>query len=493
MNELSPNSALNLTQHTSRAVFWSMGGNIGVSAIRFVGTMVIARILAPEEFGIIGMAMLFVGLIGIFGNLGMSAALIQMKDVDEEYKSTSFWTNMIVGTVLFLITVLLAWPVAVFFNESAIKLVLIVLAANYIFSSLALTQATLLYKELRFKEIALIEISLGVVRVIIIVLMAFAGMGFWSLVWGTVIERILKTICLVNLSPWKPKFIFSREKFNRLFHFGKNIYGQSFVNYFSENIDFIIVGRVLGAQSLAYYQFAYNLPHLVLQHINASIDAVTFPVFSKIQDEKERLAGAFLKSTKYVSIVTFPLMAGLSFVAKDFIVTAYGFRWEAAVLPLQILCLSGAIRSVAMPINPVLQAVGRPDISLKCAMVFTPFVVALIVSLSRWGTVGVAVGMTAASFLYLIVVRIGVKLVGESLRRYLVSLFPAALCSVMMIVFLFAFNRCVPVTQFSGLIRLGINIGLGGGFYLMIFRVLFRDDCDDMRSFVRMTLFNNKT
>lgn len=485
MDELSVNPTSNLTHHTSRAVFWSMGGNIGVSAIRFVGTMIIARILAPEEFGIIGMASLFTELIAIFGNLGMTSALIQLKETDEEFKSTAFWTNMMCATGLFIVSVLAAPLAANFFNQPDVQPVLTILASMYIFSALAITHASLLCKELRFKEMAIIEIISNLVRIFLIVLLALAGFGFWSLVWGNVIERILKTIFIVSVHSWRPKFIFSRKKFDRLFHFGRNIYGQSFVNYFSNNIDFIITGKILGPQSLAFYQFAYNLPHLVLNHVSAGIENVSFPVFSKLQDERTRLARGFLKSVKYISIVTFPLMAGLAFVAKDFMATMYGAQWAPAVLPLQILCFSGAIRSVTVTIHPVLQAIGRPDITLKYTLGLMPVVVILIIFLSRWGTEGVALGMVGTSFLYLAVVRTGAHQIGTRLRMFFKSLVPSVVCSALMIVVLFALGRLFSIDRLFGPIRLALHVLLGGSIYTGALWLLFRNDFNDLSAFAR--------
>ena len=492
MNESSPNPASNLTHHASKAVFWSMGGNIGVSAISFIGTMIIARILAPEEFGIIGMAMLFTELIAIFGNLGMTGALIQLKETDEEFKSTAFWTNMICAAALFIVSLLTAPLAAKFFNQPDVQPVLMVLASMYIFSALAITHASLLYKELRFKEMAVIEIISSLVRIFLIVLLALAGFGFWSLVWGTVLERIFKTILIVNCHSWRPKFLFSKEKFDRLFHFGRNIYGQSFVNYFSNNIDFIITGKILGPQSLAFYQFAYNLPHLVLSHVSAGIENVSFPVFSKLQDERTRLARGFLKSVKYISIVTFPLMAGLAFVAKDFMTTMYGAQWAPAILPLQILCLSGAIRSVTVTIHPVLQAIGRPDITLKYTLALMPIVVVLIIFLSRWGVEGVALGMVGTSFLYLAVVRTGAHQIGTRLRVFFKSLIPSVVCSLLMVAVLFAIGRIPSMDRLFGLVRLAVNVLAGGGVYTGILWLLFRNDFNDLLAFARGMFFKSK-
>jgi len=312
------NKKTSLTQQASKGAFWGLSSNLTVSAISFVGTAILARILSPKDFGLLGMATLITGVVQLFGNLGLGAALVHKKNIDDEYISTAFWSSIFVSIGLMLMSIIIAPFASMFFNEPIIKWVIICLSVNFVISSSSSIHRTLLYKDVKMKKMAFVEIVSRFTRVIIIITCAFFGMGFWSIVVGMILELILKTTLFIVTARWKPTFYFSKSKFKELFRYGKNIYGQGFLTYFNQNMDFIVTGRLLGAKLLGFYQFSYNLPYLVKSYVRDGIGPVAFPVFSKVQNDDERLARGFFNATKYISMITFPLMFGLSFCAEDF-------------------------------------------------------------------------------------------------------------------------------------------------------------------------------
>ena len=184
----------NLKHHASNGALWGLSSNMIVSAISFVGTAIVARILSPKDFGLLGMAVLITGVVQLFGNLGLGAALVQKKTIDDEYLSTAFWSSLLVGGGLAAVSIILAPLASMFFHESIVKWIIIALSVTFVITSLSSIHRTLLYKEIMMKKIAYIEITSRAVRVIIMLVCAFAGMGFWSIVIGMIIESILKTI-----------------------------------------------------------------------------------------------------------------------------------------------------------------------------------------------------------------------------------------------------------------------------------------------------------
>ena len=473
-----------LTQKASKSVFWTLSGNAGVSVIRFVGTMILARILLPQEFGIVAMSLLYYGIIQLFGKWGMSQALIQRLDVDDDYLSTGFWTSVMIGASLTILGMAFSPLAAYFFREPAVQSAIMVLSLNFILSALGSTHAVILTRELKFRTLTVIDLSATVIRVVFIIVAALNGLGYWSIILGLVLNRLVKTAFQVMKVKWIPRFRFQREKFNHLFKFGRSYYGYSFLQYLNDNMDYLVTGRFLGAANLAYYQFAFALPHLALSHIAEGVNTASYPILSKVQEDKERVARGFLKTARFVSLLTFPMLMGLIFVARDFILTAYGDRWLPSVLPMQILCFSGAVRSVIYINESLLKSQGRPDLGLKWGLFFLPLSVAAVIVGSRWGIEGVAAAMLSLAVVSIAYVYLGLRLVRCTMSRYLVSLLPALVCSAAMVAALFAANRIPFLMTIDPWWRLSANAVIGACVYVAAVRLLYRNTFTEIQEFV---------
>ena len=481
------NVSISLKQQAAKGSFWGLSGNLTVSAISFIGTAILARILSPKDFGLLGMAVLITGVVRLFGNLGLGAALIHKKNIDDEYLSTAFWSSLLVSTGLTIIAIILAPFAALFFNEPITKWIIICLSANFIISSFSSVHRTLLSKDIKRKKIAFIGIVSRFIRVIIILACALAGMGFWSIVVGMIVEGILKTSLFVFTAHWRPSFQFNRTKFKELFHFGRNIYGQGFLNYFNQNMDFIITGRLLGVQFLGFYQFAYNLPYLVRSYVRDGIGPVAFPIFSKIQDDNERLARGFLSAVKYISMIIFPLMFGLAFCAEDFISVVYGARWLPAAGPLKLLCFSAALASVHCIVFSLFNARGRPDIGLKWGLFRLPVTVILVVILSRYGIIGIAWAMFLVEFLTIITAFFAARILNMHFTKYINTIFPAIISSIAMVIFLYFINRYI-IGSYNVYVRLILNAVLGCCAYIIFLKIFYQKHIKELFDFVALCI-----
>lgn len=477
---------ISLTQQASKGAFWGLSSNLTVSAISFVGTAILARILSPKDFGLLGMATLITGAVQLFGDLGLGAALVQKNNINNEYLLTVFWSSLFVSGGLIVASIILAPLASLFFNEPVIKWVIICLSANFIISAFSSVHTTLLYKNIKMKKIAAIEISSRFARVIIIVVCALTGLGFWSIVIGMIAERILKTTLFIATSQWMPAFCFSKSKFKELFHYGKNIYGQSFLSYFNQNMDFIVTGRLLGAKLLGFYQFSYNLPYLVKSYIQDGVGPVIFPVFSKVQDDKERLTRGFLNAIKYISMVTFPIMFGLSFCAEDFIVVVYGIKWLPAAGPLKLLCFSAALASVHCIVFSLFNAKGRPDIGLKWNLFRLPTTVILVIALSRYGIIGIAWAMFLAELLTIATAYFATKIINVHFAKYLNAISPAIISSIVMMLCLYLLRRYI--LSFNAYMRLLLNTLLGCCAYIMFLKIIHRKAVTELYDFIMLCI-----
>jgi O-antigen/teichoic acid export membrane protein len=480
-----------LTKTASRGAFWALTSNIAVSAISFVGTAILARILDPKDFGLLGMAVLVTGIVQLFGNLGLGGALVQKKDASQESLSTVFWVNVIAGSILTIICVAAAPLAAMFFRETAVKNILILLSCTFLISALSSIHSTLIYKEIRMKRLAVIEIVGRLLRVGIMLIAAFCGLKFWSIVIGMIVERVFKTIGFFIALPWKPSLVFSKEKFKEFFKFGRNLFGDGFLNYLNQNMDFIVTGRVLGVSLLGFYQMAYNLPFLVRGYINDSIGSVSFPVFCKVQDDHDRLVRGYLRIVKFIAMVTFPLLAGLAFCSEDFIRVVYGPKWLPAAQPLQILCFGAMLASVHTVITPLLNAKGRPDLSFKWNCVRLPLtIIAIFIGAKINGIVGVAFGMLIIEILSIILIIITFRLIQQNIKNYFISFFPSVMGCLTMVIILCGI-RTSCFTKIA-LLRFTCNVFIGIACYFASIFLAFRNEGEEFIKYIQQTFKNRR-
>ena len=255
-----------LKQKASKATFWNLGSSAVNGFLRFTATAVVARILEPKDFGVFGIAMLVQGVVLLFGNFGFGPALIYKQDADEEHFSTFFWTNLATGFVLMCITIGIAPLAAMFFRNQQVQPVLMVLSINFLINGISTIYRTRLTKELLFKQLSLTEFFSTIVHVAVLIGAAFWGFGVWSIIFAMIISNLIRIPFYLIYEKWRPRFIFNFQKLKEMFGYGRNLFAEQILNYLSKNLDYLIVGRILGAKQLGLYQFAYNVPHLPYVH-----------------------------------------------------------------------------------------------------------------------------------------------------------------------------------------------------------------------------------
>lgn len=416
--------------------------NIFSNLLSFLITAILARLLLPSAFGIVGMANLFIGIMAVINELGLSAAIIQRKEITEDHLSTAFWPNLFEGVLLCAITILFSRLIAAFFENSLVQPVLVLLSVNFVISSLSIVHGALLRRNLDFKRISAANVISTLVLGIVSVSMALSGYGVWSIVLGTISGGASGTLMLWFLCPWRPSVKFNLRSFRGLFDFGINILGIRVLGYLRSNVDYLIVSQFLGSSALGYYTLAYNLMVFPMTRISGGIFEVVFASFSRIQEDNLRLRRAYLKTITYITVVTFPLVVGMFITAPELIRTVYGEKWSNSILPLQIMCVAGLIKSVGTTLGPVLRSKGRPDIELKWNMLVLIFLTVAIVIGTRYGIAGVALGVTLTTLgNFPLIQSITNSLIDLKVRDYLSSLQPATLCSASMAVGLMAYRQ----------------------------------------------------
>jgi PST family polysaccharide transporter len=458
--------------------FWSVASNISVQAVNFVITVVLARLLVPEDFGVIAISSVVVGFVTLFQDLGMGSAIIQKKQIDEDYLGTSLLVSFVTGIAIALLIVAVSPFIASFYSKSILEDIIMVSSIGFVLGPLMSIHNSILTKNLEFKKIGILNVSSHVLSGGISIFMALTGFGVWSLVVGKLVAQLILIPVYWKIAKWTPKFRFRKTCFQELFAFSSNILGFNILNYFCRNSDNLIVGKYLGTTILGYYAIAYNLMLKPLQLISWSVGRVLFPTFSSMQDDKERIRAVYTKVVLSISLVTFPMMTGLMVVAKEFILATYGARWEPVVLPLQLLCLVGVVQSIGTTSGPILLSQGKSDLFLKLG-IFKAVVsmVAFFVGI-RWGLVGLIIGyMLATIAASYSGQHYAGRLIGLKINIFFRSMYPAFICSTAMAILLVGIKYIVlSMINLSNLVVLLIMIPTGALFYFALLKTYFSSE-----------------
>lgn len=358
-----------LKNKTVKGVGWSFGGSAVSYGITFLVGIVLARLLSPEEYGLIGIIMIFVTVFDGIIDSGFSNALIRKKDATELDINTMFITNLVISVALFFVMFFSAPLIARFFgNEKLIPLTR-AMSVYLIINAFCLIQRTLLVKEIDFKTISKCQVISAGLSGVVGVAMAFAGFGVWSLVGQNLSRILFNTVCLWIFRNWKPEFVFSWNSFRDLFGFGWKIMVSGIINSVWGQIYQVVIGKCYSAETLGHYTKAREYVDIVSKYLTSVVQQVSYPALSQIQDEKERLKNGYRRVIKLTVLVVFVIVFGMAACAKQFILVLIGEKWLPCVPIMQLVCFSMALYPLhAINLN-MLQVQGRSDLFLKLEIV----------------------------------------------------------------------------------------------------------------------------
>ena len=429
-----------LRHRTLVGLIWRTIGQYGALAIRTVVLLILASILTPTDFGLVGIAMIFIMFADSIGELGLVQAIIQRQDIGEPVLSTAFWTNLSLGLGIGILGFVGADLITEFLGDPAAAPVLRALAIMFPISALSTVQKAIIVKHMEFDRFAyrnlIGEIAFGIVSICL----AMLGAGVWSLVGGYLARRIVGTAIYWAAVPWKPKLTFSIQSLNDLLKFGFPAFISAMFSKGMTNIDYFIVGRWLGTEALGYYTLAFQLAVIPGQRLMGIVRSVTFSAFSEIQDDLRRMKDAFLEGIQHLFVVITPLTLLIIMISPWFIDTLYDDKWADSILPMQILAVAGYFYAFDIT-QSLYYAVGKPQIRIwiigfRIAM----FAIFFFTIGASYGIVGVAAGLVfAAAFSSLLNIKAAMSITGVSLSGILkpiwISIRAAIFASVPVIVF----------------------------------------------------------
>ncbi|MBW1704403.1 MAG: lipopolysaccharide biosynthesis protein [Deltaproteobacteria bacterium] len=389
-----------LSKRVVRGGIWVFTLRITNRGLGFIRTIILARLLAPEDFGLIGIAMLAASTLASFSQTGLQSALIQKKDDIKTYLDVAWTTLAIRGIVLSAILFLSAPLIAEFFNSAQAELVIMVIAVNALIAGFGNIGIVFFQKDLQFKKQFTYEFSATIVDLAVSISLAFILRNVWALVWGGLAKNITRFCLSYILHSYKPRLSFSKDKFRDLFGYGIWISGSTILIFLITQGDDILVGRMLGVTALGFYQMAYLLSNLPSTEIADVISRVAFPAYSKLQNNLMKIREAYLKVLQVTAYVSIPLAGGILVLSFEFTKIFLGEKWLPMVSAISILALAGAIGSISATTRPIFHGIGKPKVDTTWQIIRLFVLAAVIYPLTiKWGISGTAIAVLISTFI----------------------------------------------------------------------------------------------
>lgn len=449
-----------------RGAFWLASDQLGSRVIDLAFSIILARLLLPEAFGLLAMAAASTAFFRLFANLGLAAAIVQRKEVDDEYLSTAFWANLGSGVVLFALIAASGTLLGTLFREPRVAMIVLLLSFRFVITSGSATQVAMISRRMDYRTLSLRSIGATIVGGATGIALAFSGAGVWSLVGQELSRTIASTVLLYRATGWRPRAVFSWPKFRDLWSFGGPVLVSRFLGYLIRNMDNVLIGRYLGATALGFYAFGFAIFAAPLNDFTATVHRVMFSALSRLQGDEDRFKRAFLLATRYVTMMAMPIMMGLAFVGALAVGVVFGAKWGPSGTVVNILALAGFVGMLTALGPSGLQAGGRPDLHLRATILaVVAYLPAFVVGL-RWGILGVATGyLVATTALAPFGYRFLAEATGVRWGELWEAVSPGVMGSVVMAAVLAPAKWALGHTSLPAVVVLVILVALGAAVY----------------------------
>jgi len=415
----------------------------------FIVKLILARLLFPEDYGLIGMAVVFTSFFKSFTDSGFTTAIIQRNEdlITQSYLSTAFWANLLWSIFSFLILFFLIAPFASnFYNEDSLIYVIPALGITILTTPLYFINRSILVRNLEFKKISHINNSANIITGVISIFMAFSGYGIWALVAQNIIQTIIELPLFFYFSKWRPSLVWDKKAFKDLFGFTAFTTLSELINRLSSNGDYFIVGKLLGKIELGLYSFAFILTDSIRVQIKMIIDTVMYPVFSKLQGDKKQQENLLSKTIFYNCIIACPIM-GLLFFNSQLITIVFGDKWIESLLVIKIISLYVIVQVVSSSFPTLMRANGlaKIEFNYQLVKVFILFLPLIFIGTFYFGIIGCSISILISRVLQTLVNFHGFKkYLGINatvlLKSYWNGLKPTLIASLFLLLFLITFK-----------------------------------------------------
>lgn len=457
-----------LSRKVIRGGAWVFAMRITNRGLGFIRTIILARLLVPEDFGLLGIAMIVVVTLEIFSQTGFQAALIQKKENVESYLDTAWTISAVRGVLIFIILFFSAPMAASFFNLPQATLVIRIIAISSILTGLRNIGIIFFQKEFKFNKQFLFGFSSTLTDLVVSVALVFVLRNVWALVWGGLAGNSIRLFMSYLLHPYRPRVRFEKVEAKKLFGFGRWILGSGVLLFLATQGADIFVGKMLGVTALGFYSLAFLLSNLPESEITHVISQVTFPAYSKMQDNIPRLRESYLKVLQFTAVIAIPLACGIFILAPEFTKLFLGDKWLPMVPAMKVLALASLVRSIAATAGPVFHGIGKPRIDTVWQVVRLIVLVILIYPLTmRWGILGASISVLFS----ILVSTLGfssmvLKITECEFKNFGKMIALPLLCSIIMMVVVIVLKSSVQPTGFLEIFFI-IGAGATSYFFLM--------------------------
>lgn len=474
-----------LTSKTVSGVLWSTIERFSIQTVMFVLQIIMARLLTPADYGVIGMLAVFMAISQSFIDSGFSNALIRKTNRTETDYCTVFYFNLIVGALTYFCLYFFAPYIASFYNTPLLHQVTRVISLNLVINSLIVVHRAKLTINIDFKSQAKVTLSAAVISGTLGIYLAYAGYGVWALVYQTLANSAFTCIFFWCQLRWIPRNSFSYSSFKEMFSYGSKLLISGLLETAFRNIYTIVIGKKFSATDLGYYSRADTFAQFGTSNFTGIMQRVTFPILSSIQDDNARLAMVYRKYLRLSAFIIFPLAVGLASVAEPFITLLIGKKWLEAVPLLQIVSFAYMWYPVHSINLNLLQVKGRSDLFLKLEIFKKMLGISILIITLPYGIKALCAGQIISSFLALILNTYYTdKLIKIGFFMQMRDLFPSLIISLSMGLFVY---YTISIVSGSSL-KLLLGISAGGIYYLLIGLIFGSQDLQDILSLLKTPL-----
>ena len=476
-----------ITAKAISGVSWSITQRLASQAIQFVVFLLLARLLAPKGFGLLALALVYVGLVQIFVEQGFGDAIVQRDKLPAEYLDTAFWGSTVSGVLFCAIGFVLSGWIALLFSQPELAPIIRWLSVIFVINGLTTVPQSLLRRAMEFKSLALRSIIQSSLSGGVALGMAWRGLGVWSLVGQQIVAAFVGLVILWRATSWRPGLRVSGACFKQLLRFGGNVSGVNLLNVVNRQADNLVIGYFLGPVALGYYTIAYQVLVTVSNLLVGTMNNVALPLFSRMRGDCARLCQMLHKLTRLTCAVSAPVFIGITALAPEAIGSCLGNKWQPSVPALQVLCLIGILYAGFYFHGPLLIAIGRPQWNLFLNAVQAVTNCGAFLIGVRWGIVGVATAYVLRAYLmspvHFLVLR---RELGLQPFAYLKQFLPCTAAVIAMGLSVMTLKTLLPLAR--PLMTIAMAVPLGAVIYSSLLLFLQAETRSDLESLWQLLL-----
>ncbi len=390
---------MSLRKKTIRGVVWVLGQQWGGQLVNLIMLAVLSRLVGAAEFGLITLAVSIIEFTKAFVDQGFSSAVIQFEDLEDAHLDTAFWVNMMISVVISGVGIVFSDSIAALFKTPELGPIFKIMALQIVAFGFVTTQIAILNREMRFEVLAVRTMVTTVIGGIVGIVMAKMGFGVWALVARSMVSSVSNIVVIWTATNWRPKFAFSIPHLKQMVSFGINLVGSNFVERLRRNIDNFLIGYFFNAEMLGYYAMGFKLVDAITKLMIRVLRSISFPMFSRLQKNRQRLAKVYMEASQTTSLMFVPVFLAMILLAEPLIVTIFGAKWLPSVPIMQVLSLFGMVTTLVIYNTTLLVSTGHPNWSFRLNLLTFILSVAGILIGIRYDILGVAVGKTVVSVL----------------------------------------------------------------------------------------------